>query len=99
MFVFTPGLFEHVVKKLDMNARPGCWLWCGGRNNGYGVTYMHGKSIQAHIVTWANANGRYPKGKLRRTCRSRTCCNPAHWVENIAKCLRLQETHTPTPEN
>lgn len=58
----------------------GCWLWTGPWNHrGYGVAGHHGKSWQAHRLSWTLANGPIPHGLLVcHKCDTPACVNPNH---------------------
>ncbi len=62
----------------------GCWEWAGGKNNGYGVLCVSGKTIKAHRYAWILTNGEIPKGEgyhgtcVLHKCDNPSCINPDH---------------------
>jgi hypothetical protein len=92
-----------------------CWVWTGGTSEGYGMFWLNGTNIHAHIVSFTWAKGEIPKGWERdHLCRNRACVNPDHleavnhWT-NVARGVSPHgqnaiKTHCPhdheyTPEN
>jgi len=86
-----------------------CWLWMGGRNNGYGYFRLGGTGgprAYAHRFAYEQLIGPVPDGlQLDHLCRVRHCVNPAHLepVTSRENCLRgeslqaanAQKTHCP----
>lgn len=65
----------------------GCWLWTGGRANGYGLFHLptengERRGTGAHRVAYALANGivltHENAETLDHLCRNRACVNPEH---------------------
>lgn len=64
---------------------PGCWMWKGSLNNGYGslsagsrTDHSRGK-IPAHVISYELHIGRVPEGaEIDHACRNRACVNPEH---------------------
>lgn len=70
-----------------------CWLWDGTPRGGYGCFYIGKRPFQAHRISWALANGRWPDDSLlvMHSCDEGMCCNPAHLslgtaLQNVADC-------------
>lgn len=60
-----------------------CWPWRGGRSsNGYGVFWLEGGCIGAHVVSLALSLGRpldlSAKEQGCHDCDNPPCCNPYH---------------------
>lgn len=57
-----------------------CWLWTGGRkDSGYGVTYVLGRYMPAHRVSYLIENGDIPAGAyICHHCDNRPCVRPEH---------------------
>lgn len=82
---FTPALDDKAIArfwaKVDRSGGPdACWPWTGPRNgDGYGQTTVGGRTVGAHRVAYARANGEIPDGlSVLHDCDNRPCCNPAH---------------------
>lgn len=85
-----------------------CWLWqAQKKSDGYGkfsLRNRHGQQINvlAHRVSFALANGRWPKSNLMvmHTCDNPACVNPAHLQEgtrseNLSDCWRKNRRGRP----
>lgn len=65
---------------------PGCWLWLGKTQKGYGyfVVRVDGKEtpVRAHRFSWflAHQAEPLPDAALMHTCDNPACVNPAHLV-------------------
>jgi len=56
-----------------------CWVWTAGKSNGYGMMWLDGKQIQAHILSFDWAGKELPEGHERdHLCRNHSCVNPDH---------------------
>lgn len=79
-----PTLAVRLEAKLDRSGgSSSCWPFVGKcQNGGYGVLHTggsRGRTVYAHRVAWAIANGRDP-GRMAvcHRCDNPPCCNPAH---------------------
>lgn len=70
----------------------GCWVWqLGKTDDGYGCTFVDGRTRSAHRVYWEREHGPIPDGMtIDHLCRARHCVNPLHMEvvtlqENIAR--------------
>jgi hypothetical protein len=66
--------------KVDRRSPDECWPWKGAEHgNGYGGISVLGKSVPAHRVAYALANGE-PPGEMfvLHRCDNPRCCNPDH---------------------
>jgi hypothetical protein len=58
----------------------GCWLWKGGKSNGYGYIWngdIH-SNVLAHRVSYTLFKGGIPDGMIvRHSCKNK-CVNPEH---------------------
>lgn len=72
--------FEINEKKVIYEPSCGCWLWGGYlQRDGYGQTYVDGKSRLAHRIFYEFFKGEIPRGlQLDHLCRNRSCVNPDH---------------------
>lgn len=69
-----------------------CREWGQGRHKqGYGLyTYRPAsnprkrRTVRAHRLAWALANGRLPAGDVCHTCDNEPCCHPAHLYDGTA---------------
>lgn len=81
-----------------------CWVWTGGTSEGYGMFWLDGTQVRAHILSFTWAKGEIAEGQERdHLCRNRRCVNPdhleavTHWT-NTARgegpaALNLVKTH------
>lgn len=85
----------RIGRKIEIDAKTGCWIWMGCTVNGYGRVRMGQKLRLAHCVTYEFLVGPIPAGLeidhvKKRGCTSRACCNPAHMepvthLENVRR--------------
>lgn len=75
-----------------VNEQTGCWEWQGWRDRqGYGGTWLNGRSARAHRVVYEQHRGPIPVGlTLDHLCRVTRCVNPDHLepvtvLENIRR--------------
>lgn len=69
------------VPCLVKGLHPMCWVWQGGKSDGYGsiATGGKGNSKATHLVAYEALVGPVPQGlKVMHLCDVRTCWNPAH---------------------
>ena len=97
----TPNRFvlgHHGRKPLptaaDLRARTieadGCWVWQGGKRNGYGRVLIHGQARQAHRVMYELVHGPVdPKLHIDHLCRNRACINPEH-LEAVTETVNIR---------
>lgn len=63
-----------------------CWLWLGGKKNGYGQFKLCGKHVFAHRLSYEIHKGFIPNGLIiDHLCRRRDCVNPYHLEAVTAK--------------
>lgn len=56
-----------------------CWLWTGGKSDGYGRLSIKGAPIQAHRISFEWEYGGIPLGmKVDHLCLVRHCVRPSH---------------------
>lgn len=59
-----------------------CWLWTKAKqSDGYGSTWIQGKSELAHRVAWFLIYGKWPTPCGLHKCDNPPCCNPDHLFE------------------
>lgn len=87
----TLDKLENFLRRFTTDDRTGCWLWNGYTAKGYGATYVAGRSVRAHRITYQLANG-HTDLPLDHLCRNRRCANPSHLeaVDNTTNILRGQ---------
>lgn len=73
---------ERFWSKVDRSGGPdACWPWLlrSGPSKTYGLFGVDGRTLRAHRIAWALANGRNP-GSLfvLHECDNPPCCNPRH---------------------
>lgn len=69
-------LFWKKVRKTD-----DCWEWTAAKISfGYGYFSFNGKNcVVAHRVSWTDANGEIPEGKIvLHKCDNSACVRPSH---------------------
>ncbi|KKK91232.1 hypothetical protein LCGC14_2715050, partial [marine sediment metagenome] len=82
----------------------GCWEWRGGTSRGYGVFWLNGRLVKAHVYAYERDCGTYPKHlELDHWCRNPSCVNPFHLEpvthrENMLRgqgpiAMRAKQTH------
>lgn len=88
-FVNVPLVILRVSgtnKVLHLPDRKKCWLWTGGKKNGYGAFWFEGKTRLAHRVGWVLKVGNIPNGMMVcHKCDVKLCQNQEHWFLGTAK--------------
>lgn len=68
------GRFWTKVEKTET-----CWLWTGGKTDGYGRISVNGDMQLAHRLTFSWENGPIPDGMVvDHRCHQRNCVRPEH---------------------
>jgi HNH endonuclease len=67
-------------QRVDVRGPDDCWTWRKGKNgSGYGVLYIHRKSINAQRIAYQLHYGVDPGDReVCHTCDNPPCCNPYH---------------------
>jgi len=82
-----------------------CWLWNGGHGC-YGMFWLNGKTIGAHVFSYNHWVGEVPEGLvLDHECNTPLCVNPLHLKPKTQKAntlrgigpaaLNARKTHCP----
>lgn len=74
------SLTDRFWAKVQRGADTACWLWRGGKANGYGRIHHQYRQINAHRVSWQIAHGTELSAELTidHLCRNKLCVNPSH---------------------
>jgi hypothetical protein len=68
--------WEKITRPTDDDQ---CWAWIGGTNEGYGVIWVNGRTVGAHVFSYELHVGSVPAGLwVLHTCDSPPCANPRH---------------------
>ena len=68
--------FERFMK--FVNKTDDCWLWTGGKKDGYGRFMWNGFVWNAHRLSYIHSYGNIPDGLIvRHKCKNK-CVNPSH---------------------
>ncbi len=83
--LLNPDVLANVSRRFwsKVSVRDGgCWPWLAKSRHvfGYGVLNTPGnKTVNAHALSWALANGPIPAGgQILHHCDNPSCCNPGH---------------------
>ncbi len=83
-----PEAFWACVERGALDA---CWPWTGTVSGDTPVFKTAGASHTALRYGWSLVHGRAPDDRrVRRTCRSRGCMNPAHWALGRVQRMRVR---------
>ena len=79
----TPADIDRFWSKVDKSPGNGphgdCWLWVGGKSDGYGAFYLNGENFGAHRVSLLIKTGEDPREyRSCHTCDFPPCVNPEH---------------------
>jgi hypothetical protein len=69
---------------------PGCWEYMGAQRGGedgkrYGAFWYCGAHVGAHVFSFAQTNGYWPKEKVCHTCDFTLCVRPDHLFEGTTQ--------------
>lgn len=70
----------RIMRRIDKDQKPGCWIWIGARNgNGYGTIKVRCISMLAHRISYEVFRGPIDRGRVvDHLCRVPACVNPDH---------------------
>lgn len=87
-----PGEWKRFMSKVAIDPSTGCWNFTStNKTTGYGRISWHGRSRDAHAISYLKHHGQVPDGlEIDHLCRNRGCVNPAHLEavthrENLAR--------------
>ena len=71
---------ERFWAKIVVDDVSDCWVWVGGRANGYGYFWLRGRLVRTHRTAFETWRGPIPAGKEldHVVCDFRACSNPWH---------------------
>lgn len=80
LFVMThPDQSERFWAKVEKRGPDECWIWTGGKRNGYGFFNVPPTTIGAHRFAYTEVKGEIPEGMVvDHRCRVKLCVNPDH---------------------
>lgn len=91
---------RFIQKNSERDHKTDCWLWQNYRqSSGYGQTYVEGKRILAHRLSWMAFKGPIPEGlNVLHKCDTKRCVNPAHLflgsqADNVKDCIDKGRSH------
>lgn len=75
----APDQVARFWAKVEPEPNSGCWIWVGGRQEGYGRTWDGTRRQLAHRFSYELERGPIPDGlQLDHLCRNPWCVNPWH---------------------
>jgi len=79
------ALLEERIFPRVIRGPGGCWLWTGGKSDGYAMARIQGTMYKVHRLIYEELVGPVPAGlELDHLCRVRCCLNPEH-LEPVQK--------------
>jgi len=88
-----------VLSRLDITDGNSCWIWTGGKCNGYGSTTLKSKSYLVHIIVYEYFMGPVPEGlDLHHKCENSLCANPNH-LESLTRKDHIHKGNSPFAVN
>src|SRR6476620_4975838 len=85
LWTTTPdALRTKIFSRCEINDHTGCWVWQGGRSNGYGIVSTKAVFKEQNRPVETTHRAMYilmvgePKGVIHHRCENRLCCNPDH---------------------
>ena len=85
--MITKGKTEQLLDKLNSKTRidksSGCWLWTGGKSDGYGHFTLNGEVYWVHRLSAAiflrlDSNRKGEHALHKAICPNKNCWNPIH---------------------
>jgi hypothetical protein len=73
-------LKDSVTSRCKVDPQTGCWIWQGGRSEGYGIVAARAlgrQNMRTHRVMYLLTFGE-PNGVIHHDCENKLCCNPEH---------------------
>jgi hypothetical protein len=86
----TPADVLRFWSKVDLGGLDECWPYRSGRNRGYGIFWLNGRSLRANRLAWELTFGEIPDEQaVLHDCPggdNSACCNPLHlWLGTDAE--------------
>jgi len=71
--------WDRVDKTKGHGPQQDCWIWTGGKTDGYGTIRFHGTMQKSHRVAWILTNGEIKNNaQVLHRCDNPSCVNPEH---------------------
>jgi hypothetical protein len=91
---------ERFLSKIDVDQSSGCWIWRGGRVDGYGLFRTKAGPVRPHRVSFRVFKGELTAGLVvDHKCMNTACVNPDHLREVTVKVNNIENSNCPSALN